>query len=615
MKEQKKKRRIEGMDALRGFAILGVVLYHVMPGRFPGGFLGVNMFLVLSGYLIYKTSVWDLEHGEYAAGRFYKKRCIRIYPPLLIMIVAVWGILAVSMPEVAKGMGGEVLSIVGGYNNFWQIRQNASYFARMSQQSPYTHLWAIAIEMQFYLMWPLLFWLLRKLKKHTSMTAARTAVLVLVILGGLRMSIVYRPTEDVSRLYYGTDTRIYALFLGMFIAMIQKDVISFVQRRLPLWFINSLTAAGLVVMTGAYFIAEGQMPYIYQGGMFADGILCALILLLISVGSMGKWLDKSPFALVGRISYELYLWMYPIIFLFGYYKKNFGPVSWCVQIILMVFAASAMHGLMVFFQYKKKQNPKGDGVVIGYTSTGFSVACIVLAVCVITTHQLLGDAVKDTVVKAQAMSQQQHRRIADEVKASKEKAPAAGKVEKMKKAPLEKTDQDDNASIRGQSITAIGDSVLLGASKEVKKKLPDCMIDAKVSRQVIQSKDIVKDLKSKGKLGDTVVLALGTNGTFSDAVGRELIRAIGKDRKIYWVTAFGEHLQWQEEANHQIRSMADQYKNVQIIDWASLAEGHPKWFVSDGVHLTSSGCKAYAKLYYDAIDKNSQKCIAKNQEE
>lgn len=212
MKEQKKKRHIEGMDALRGFAILGVVLYHVMPGRFPGGFLGVNMFLVLSGYLIYKTSIWDLEHGEYAAGRFYKKRCIRIYPPLLIMIIAVWGVLAVSMPEVAKGKGGEVLSVVGGYNNFWQIRQNASYFARMSQQSPYTHLWAIAIEMQFYLMWPLLFWLLRKLKKHTSMTVVRTSVLVLVILGGLRMSIVYRPTEDVSRLYYGTDTRIYALF-------------------------------------------------------------------------------------------------------------------------------------------------------------------------------------------------------------------------------------------------------------------------------------------------------------------------------------------------------------------------------------------------------------------
>ena len=174
----------------------------------------------------------------------------------------------------------------------------------------------------------------------------------------------------------------------MFIAMIQKDLISFVQRRLPLWFINSLTAAGLVVMTGAYFIAEGQMPYIYQGGMFADGILCALILLLIPAGSTGEWLDKSPFALVGRISYELYLWMYPIIFLFGYYKKNFGPVSWCVQMILMVFAASAMHGLMVFFQYKKKQNPKGEGVVIGYTSTGFSVACIVLAVCVITAYQL-----------------------------------------------------------------------------------------------------------------------------------------------------------------------------------------------------------------------------------
>ena len=124
------------------------------------------------------------------------------------------------------------------------------------------------------------------------------------------------------------------------------------------------------------------------------------------------------------------------------------------------------------------------------------------------------------------MAQQQHRRISDEGKASKEKAPAAGETEKIKKAPLEKTDQDDNAGIRGQSITAIGDSVLLGASGEVKKKLPDCLIDAKVSRQVIQAKDIVKDLKSKGKLGDTVVRALGTNGTFSDATGKELIRAI-----------------------------------------------------------------------------------------
>ena len=197
-----------------------------------------------------------------------------IYPPLLHYDRCSVGILAVSMPEVGQGQGRKFCHIVGGYNNFWQIRQNASYFARMSQQSPYTHLWAIAIEMQFYLMWPLLFWLLRKLKKHTSMTAARTAVLVLVILGGLRMSIVYRPTEDVSRLYYGTDTRIYALFLGMFIAMIQKDVISFVQRRLPLWFINSLTAAGLVVMTGAYFIAEGQMPYIYQGNVCRWNTLC-----------------------------------------------------------------------------------------------------------------------------------------------------------------------------------------------------------------------------------------------------------------------------------------------------------------------------------------------------
>ena len=148
-------------------------------------------------------------------------------------------------------------------------------------------------------------------------------------------------------------------------------------------------------MTGTYFIAEGQMPYIYQGGMFADGILCALILLLISAGSMGKWLDKSPFALVGRISYELYLWMYPIIFLFGYYKKNFGPVSWCCTDDTDGFCGICdawTDG--IFSNLRKKQNPKGDGVVM-VLYCGFSVACIVLAVCVITAYHLPGDAVKD----------------------------------------------------------------------------------------------------------------------------------------------------------------------------------------------------------------------------
>ena len=130
-RNQRGKMHIEGLDALRGIAILGVILYHLMPGKVPGGFLGVNMFFVLSGYLIYRTSVWDLREDRYSAISFYKKRIGRIYPVMIVMVIAVVGFLVLYMPQVVKGKLGEVISIFGGYNNIWQVRQSASYFARL----------------------------------------------------------------------------------------------------------------------------------------------------------------------------------------------------------------------------------------------------------------------------------------------------------------------------------------------------------------------------------------------------------------------------------------------------------------------------------------------------
>lgn len=148
-------------------------------------------------------------------------------------------------------------------------------------------------------------------------------------------------------------------------------------------------------------------------------------------------------------------------------------------------------------------------------------------------------------------------------------------------------------------VTAVGDSVLLGASPVVKKALPNSIIDAKESRQVWQAMDSLKSLNQKGQLADTVIIALGSNGTFKERSGQELIDYLGSGRKIYWVTTYG--VQWQDAVNKEIRKLAKENKNIEIVDWAVKAKDHPNWFYNDGIHLNEDGKKVYAKLILESI--------------
>ena len=161
--------------------------------------------------------------------------------------------------------------------------------------------------------------------------------------------------------------------------------------------------------------------------------------------------------------------------------------------------------------------------------------------------------------------------------------------------------QQDKTAAESGFITAIGDSVMLGAAPALQEMLPGCVVDAKESRQVVKSKATVEGLRAQGKLGDTVILGLGTNGPFKVSVGQELLDAIGSEKTVYWVTVYGEHLQWQEDSNSTIRQLAQQNKNVHIIDWAAEAAAHPEWFYNDGIHLKPSGQEAYARLIFQSV--------------
>lgn len=593
---QRRKMHIEGLDALRGIAILGVILYHLVPGKMPGGFLGVNMFFVLSGYLIYRTSVWDLQQGRYSVGTFYKKRIGRIYPAMLIMVAAVMGFLVLYMPQVAKGKAAELVSLVGGYNNIWQVKQSASYFARISQQSPFTHLWATAVELQFYLIWPLLFWLMRLLYRHTSRKLVRIGWLVLVMVSGIHMSVLYQPEQDVSRLYYGTDTRIFALLLGVYVGMIHRDVERVCRRGMSERLHRAcVVVAGLLYIV-SYFVLEGQMPMLYYGGLFVHSILCGILLLFLPYSGWEKALERSPFTMVGKMSYELYLWMYPVIFLFGYNKKNYGIVSWGIQIGLIGILASAQYGITRYVHKRKRYRNKTGISRAACAACSIGIAFMVLTGSVAITQHL--PEMKHTSAKLIAKGQYgNHKKNLS----AKDMGNKISDKKITEEAVTLTTEAVTEQNADRKTVTAIGDSVLLGADTDIESVIPNCVVDAKESRQVAKARTVVDSLKQKGELGDIVILALGTNGTFSPTVGKKLVKAIGSKRQIYWVTVYGRHLQWQEDSNQMILSMAEKYDNIHVIDWAAYCAGHDDWFLEDGVHLTQDGCKAYAQMLYDSI--------------
>ncbi|WP_347992662.1 acyltransferase family protein [uncultured Eubacterium sp.] len=605
----KKKNYIEGLDAMRGIAILGVVFYHLIPGKFPGGFLGVNMFFVLSGYLIYKGAEWEVTNGKYSVQKFYMKRIKKIFPPLIIMICSVCGMLAIFIPEVLKGKTSEIISVFGGYNNLWQIQQNASYFARMSNQSPFTHLWAIAIEMQFYIVWPVLFFMIKRSEKYFSKKKTLIIIALVVLVGGAWMSVLYSPQNDVSRLYYGTDTRMFSLLMGVLVAIIQNNL-KHSESKIVSYAKNIFLVMLSVVCICGYFIVEGQSAYVYLGGLFVNSVICALIVLLMSGSGFSRVIEKSPLTIVGKISYEIYLWMYPIIFIFGYYKANYGIASWVIQILLILGIAIVQNCFTKRLNTNRIRGKKNK-FVKSYLAKSYLSACIVLIMCILTVRCDLSKVLNRTLIKAdenkvvsEIKNENNYEKKNNDIANNQEPVTLKNEQVNNKDYTNEKKKKTKKQQIKNEKITIIGDSVLLGASAELKKINPNIIIDAKVSRQVSQAKDIVKNLEREGKLGDIVVIALGTNGTFSASTGKELIKAIGAKRQIYWVNVFGEHLQWQEESNHMIESVVNEYKNVNLIDWSTYGESHKDWFVNDGIHLTESGCKAYATLLYNNILNN-----------
>lgn len=312
-KDQTPNRK--GLDILRGVGITGIVLYHLFPTVFPGGFLGVPLFFVLSGYLMFTTSEHCWSKGEFHIGNYYKKRIVKILPALFTMVMAVCCYLTLTHSSRLIGIRQELRSIFLGYNNWWQISRNTSYFSHLAGASPFTHLWFLAIEIQFYLFWPFVFLLYKKCCQAVGSKKMCFLFLLLALASAAKMLFLYTPGGDPSRVYYGTDTMAFPLLLGIFLGAARQSWDTFrlaVNSKARVLFLMLL-----IMLCVLYFTVNGQYHFLYQGGMFFVSLLFAGMIILTE--KQESWFQKLPdislFSVLGKKSYGIYLWHYPLIIL------------------------------------------------------------------------------------------------------------------------------------------------------------------------------------------------------------------------------------------------------------------------------------------------------------
>ena len=591
--------RIEGLDGLRTLAIVGVTLFHMFPEAVPGGYMGVSLFFVLSGYLLAYTCSRQLAQGSFSVAGYFWRRIKRIYPSLLLVLLVSTGAYYLLVPDVVAAVRPEVVSVLLGYNNWWQIAQNADYFTRLTNTSPFTHLWFMGIELQYYLLWPVLFFFYAVLQSFFGTRAALLFMAFLGLASACVMPLSYVPGDDVTRLYYGTDMRIYALLFGAVMGLQRAEAGPHVMKSELLRKISCAAFVGMLAITIiAYFTLDGQNPLVYQGGMLAMTLLFCLLLRLTEDRGvpLGALLDMQGFRWIGKRSYGIFLWQYPVILLFSCMGWDKMPGWYFLEVALILLLAvwsDAVTDCLLSRELPFRAKPMAM----------VRVACfVVLSMCsmLVMGYGCCGIAAS-AESKASAVAELQAQLAEEEAEQARQNELAA---EQAKAARIEAAKGQVDLS----GAVCIGDSVMLGSSGRIRELLPACYVDAEVSRYVGGGLDAAKAFEAQGRLGNLVVIALGTNGPIAgyeryEVQTRQLLDYLGNSRHIFWVNVYCPHLTWQETNNNYIKKMAAEHGNVHEVDWYGLISQHPEWLTEDGIHPNSEGRVQYAKLIHDRIEQ------------
>lgn len=588
---KKKSRYIPALDGLRALAVLGVIAYHMGMAWAPGGLLGVTVFFVLSGYLITSLLLieWD-NTGTINLPQFWLRRIKRLFPAIAFVIICVAALTTIFDHSLLTKLREDMWAALCWVTNWWYILRDVSYFDALGAPSPVTHFWSLAIEEQFYVVWPVVLILAHKFGVKRS--HMRNATLVLVLASALEMALLFNPDADPSRVYYGTDTRAFSLLIGAWLAFVwpsnQLGANNEVQLdrnvRIALDAVGGIALIGLIAMMGCI---EGTSAIMYRGGILLTSIITMVIIAVIVHPSsiLGKVFSAKPLVWIGLRSYGIYLWHYPLLLLMNPRSNIAGTPWWMYLVELAVMFACAA------FSYKFVEDPIRHGSIGTFVSR------------VRSGEVYLADWLRDHAIPTAAAAAVTLVCVGGLIFVPNTSALEGGDLLKDESAHVAGVPAANDAATAEKAkldVLMIGDSVSVRAIPNFTETFPYGAIDAAVNRQLTVGEDVYRSYAEQGIVGDIVVFALGTNGQVTDEQLDDLLGEVGTDKHVFFVNTRSPQT-WMAETNAALERAADRYDNVQVIDWYSASAPHGDWFDGDGTHLSQDGAQAYIDLVHDAI--------------
>lgn len=627
-----RNQRIVALDGLRALAIAGVVLYHLRPSRLTGGFLGVTLFFTLSGYLATKSIMRATARDGFSYPRYICRRIARMMPPIVVTIALTAVATYIAAPSLLPKVQQDALPSALFLSNWFYIFRNVSYFAAAGLPSPLTHLWFCAVTMQFYLVWPVI--LMALCGKTRSRNTAIGITIAFALVSTAAMVLMFNPTADTSRVYYGTDARAAELLCGALAAiaaprlreMLSGDIhIPGANKGISK--VNAISIAWLVAVIAGALMLTGESAWLYRGGFLLFALATGLLIICVQNTEciVRRLLSVKPLVWLGQRSFSVYLVHYPLLLLMNPATRTTRIAWWeqALQLVLILAVAEVFYRLVERpWSHKPAQQ---DGTAGKHVLAPAIVLPALGAVCVAA----LAFAPLDWAGIATARAEQLRPELVQNATSSQDNGandkgaePASGKdsqpsdtasdgatKQKPKEGPIaEKVPKnldwksftyDEATGTCDAHVLMIGDSVTAGAQSGIQAALPNAYIDGVVSRQFYTFQDVYAQ-DSANYDPSVVICALGTNGLIRDPQQvQDVINAVG-GKPIYFVTV-RVPLELQDRNNQTIRDVCAQNDNAGVIDWNGASEGHSEYLVDDGTHLTQAGIDTYTALIRQAI--------------
>ena len=571
------KKYYKDLNLIRFFSCVAVILYHL--NIIKGGFLAVCTFFVLTGYL---SCVSAFKKDKFSFKDYYLNKLKHLYLPLLVVVFITIGVVALIPSINWLNLKPESTSVLLNYNNFWQLNANLDYFTR-HVDSPFMHFWYISILLQFDLIFPILFLLLKKLGDKIS------KLLPTIITFALGIASIWYfhkcNSENIMVAYYNTFARSFSIFFGLSLGFLHAYYDKLNLRKADHQIVTKILFYLLLLALTALIIFGDAASSYFELHMILATVVSTILISYAVVNQNKLTIFDKIIKFLSDLTYEIYLVQYPIIFVLEDTLID-ANLKIALIIVLTIIISYILHLCLNFKKDEKAKIVRWILRIVVLVATLFGIYEYIIAVDHTEEMKMLEEQL------AQNKKLMEEQQAEYEAKLAEEKEKWAKMME-----DLDKGEADLEKLITEMPMAAIGDSVMLGAQINLTSKFKNLYFNAEISRTCYVVNDILKQLIKKNALGDVVVLNFGANGDCSEATKDTILKTIG-DRKLFWLTVTNDK---KVHFNDKIKAYAEKHDNMYIIDWAEISKGHKEYFYSDGLHLPAPGRIAYTEAIYNAI--------------